>query len=61
MGSNGTVSRLSRRDVTFIAVVTDRETEDERTRPQPSLHSHLEKNVFDIGSDISIESLKRKT
>ena len=41
IGSNGTVSKLSRFDVTFMAVVTDSDTEDDSTRPQPNLQSHL--------------------
>jgi hypothetical protein len=32
---------LPRRDAIFIAVVTDSDTDDDNTRPQPSLHSHL--------------------
>ena len=45
IGSNGTVSKLSRFDVTFMAVVTDSDTDDDSTRPQPNLQSHLKQKV----------------
>ena len=44
-GSKGIVSKLSLFAASFIAVVTDRETDDERTRPQPRRQSHLQ-NLF---------------
>ena len=50
-GSNGTVSKLSRLAETFIAVVTESETEEERTRPQPRRQSHLKSNT--IGKNIA--------
>ena len=47
-GSKGTVSKLVRLAANFIAVVTDNDTDDERTRPHPRRQSQLKKSMVNM-------------